>query len=164
MKLKSNESCKDVCGYEGLYAVTTLGRVWSYRKKKYMKFRIDKKEYSNVIFCKNSKRTEIRVHRLVGLAFIENLQGKPQINHKNGIKSDCRVSNLEWVTARENIQHASDMGLNKTYKLTYDDKVLICKIHRTFEISQKRIADIFGVSQPAIHYIIKTYTPIVGNT
>lgn len=160
MKLKRSERIKDVQGYEGLYAVTTLGRVWSYRKKRWIKSWVDEKGYMRVLFCVKTKITELRLHRLVGQAFIKNPQSKPQINHINGIKADCKVTNLEWVTARENLQHASDMGLNKTYKLSYHDKEIICQFRDTFELSLSELAEIFEVSPPAIHYIVKTYTPI----
>jgi len=163
MDLKRNEHSKDVKGYEGIYAVTTLGRIWSYRRDRYIKSWTDMYGYSRVTFCVKRKEDKLRLHRLVGQAFLDNPELKPQINHLNGVKSDCRLVNLQWSTARENLQHASDMGLNKTYKLSYNDKVIICKTHWGLGVSQKKLAEIFKVTPPAISYIIKVYSPIAGN-
>jgi len=163
MKLKRNERSKDVKGYEGIYAVTTLGRVWSYRRKIWLKPGIEGGGYKFVGLSVLGDVDEKKVHRLVAVAFVDNPGNKPQVNHKNGIKTDCRACNLEWVTARENLQHASDMGLNKTFKLTLADKLLICKNFLELGVKKVRLAEIFNVSPPAIGYIIKVYTPLVGH-
>jgi len=161
MKLNRNEKCKDVKGYEGLYAVTTLGRVWSYRRKRWIKPWANRGGYLVVTLSNKGSETNPTLHKVVATTFIPNPENKPQINHMNGKKGDCRVSNLEWVTARENMQHSADMGFNKCNKLSYMDKVLICQIRWTFNTSLKRLAGMFEVTPPAISYIVRTYSPSV---
>ena len=98
---------KDIKGYEGLYKVTDKGEVISVRRGKMLKPQKKRKGYLFVILCNNKHRRRFYVHRLVAEAFIENPCSKEQVNHINGVKNDNRVSNLEWVTAKENIFHAT---------------------------------------------------------
>jgi len=160
LKLKRNEKIKVVDGYEGKYAVTTNGRVWNIRKNNWLKQHKTGRGYYYVTLCKDNTSKNYKVHRLVGLAFVQNPDDKPQINHLNGKKSDNRVSNLKWSTARENMQHACDTGLNKTFKLSYNQKIAICIMKVKMKIKQKYIALQFGVSAPNISYTLKHYIPI----
>jgi len=163
MQLNKKEILKEIKGYEGIYSITSFGRVWSHRRKKWLKQNNNGHGYSIVTFSVNNDRNDRKVHRLVADAFIENPDNKPQVNHKNGIKSDNCLSNLEWVTRRENQQHACDNNLNLRFKLSYDTKILICRIYRTFNVRQNRLADHFKVAPSNISYIIKTYTPILDS-
>jgi len=67
--------------------------------------------YLNVVLMKNNKRHALKIHRIVGLAFIPVIPGKCFINHKNGNKLDNSIENLEWVNRSENVRHAISTGL-----------------------------------------------------
>lgn len=106
---------KDVVGYEGIYQVSNFGQVRSLeridlakkkRKSKYLKQCLDPHYFITPLSDKNKKRKLWKVHRLVAMAFIEKPIGKDFVNHKNGIKTDNRVDNLEWVTKGENAKHS----------------------------------------------------------
>lgn len=92
------------------YYVTDIGDIYSrnYRKSgRIKKLSLTNKEgYFTVELCKNNKRYCKKVHRLVAEAFIPNIDNKPQVNHKNGIRCDNRMKNLEWVSDSENKYHA----------------------------------------------------------
>jgi len=163
MQLQKREIIKKIKGYEGIYSITSLGRVWSHRRKIWLKQYNNGHGYLFVTFSVNKNNKDKKVHRLVADAFIENPENKPQVNHKNGDKLDNKVSNLDWVTPRENMQHATDNMLNRRFKLSYDTKILICRIYRTFNVRQNRLADHFKVAPSNISYIIKTYTPILDS-
>ena len=104
-----NENWKPVKGFEEFYEVSSLGRVRSlcflgYRRKapKILKPCKDRGGYLMVNLCKNGKLITKKVHRLVAEAFLPNPLNLPQINHRNELKDDNRLENLEWCTAKYN--------------------------------------------------------------
>lgn len=100
----------DIKGYEGLYQISNKGNIKSFISSKILS-PLFANGYLQVRLYKNSKSIRQKIHRLVAAAFIPNPANKPQVNHKNGIKTDNRVENLEWVTASENTRHAHKNGL-----------------------------------------------------
>lgn len=108
--MPSMEKFKDVKGYEGLYQVTSWGRVYSVNKQKFVNPQLTVKGYARVdLYNENGKRKHCKVHRLVAKAFIRNPYGKDQVNHKDGNKLNNSVTNLEWVTDAENKLHQKQL-------------------------------------------------------
>lgn len=146
-----DEIWKDICGFEGIYQISSNGNLRSLTrvvgrrqlKGKILKSKNDGK-YVVDILCNKGKRETVRRHRLVAQAFILNPDNKPEINHVNGIKDDNRVENLEWVTHRENTDHAWKTGLTKSPPPS----------------PEKRIEQIFGERQVAVYCSIKVASVI----
>lgn len=108
------EEWKEIKGFENLYAVSNLGRIKSlYRKRitggvlreRILHPGINRHGYCSVSLCKDGVIRQYKIHRLVAMAFIPNPQNYPIINHKNEIKTDNRVENLEWCDSSYNINY-----------------------------------------------------------
>lgn len=147
------EIFKDIPGYEQLYQISNLGRVRSlsrdlYDPKRNLYLRTLPSSiitpvldggYFRLNLYKKGKKKAFRVHRLLAMAFIPNPECKSQINHKDGNKSNNDLSNLEWVTPKENVNHAFDIGLmSSTHSLLNLDVKLNLKKKKK-KVDQKNI-------------------------
>ena len=93
---------KDVVGYEGLYAVTSCGKVWSYRNECFLKPKTRGRGYLTVNLWKDGGFKTKRIHRLVAEAYIPNPDNLPQVNHRDENKTNNCLQNLEWCDASYN--------------------------------------------------------------
>lgn len=105
------EVWKDIPGYEGLYRVSNTWKVESLNynhtgKSKILKFNKINCGYLLVQLYNLNWKKVFLVHRIVAFTFIPNPENKPEVNHKNWVKTDNRLENLEWNTYSENLKHA----------------------------------------------------------
>lgn len=125
-----NEIFLPIKGYEGIYEVSNLGNVRSLdRIIKYgnnahrpakgcnMYKRLGRNGYLSVGLWLNNKEKRFSIHRLVADTFIDNPNQLAQVNHKNGVKVDNNVCNLEWMSASDNMKHSFRELGTKSYML-----------------------------------------------
>ena len=111
---------KDIKNYEGLYAVTPEGEVYSYKSKKFLKPGVNHKGYLFVNLCKNGKVECFRVHRLIAMAYIPNPDNLPQVNHRDENKTNNCLQNLEWCDSKYNANYGTRNERHKKPILQYD--------------------------------------------
>ena len=112
---------RDIGGLEGQYAATRDGRIWSYKRERFLTPQKIKSGYLRVrIRDRNKiyKPTMPLVHRLVAATYIPNPLSKKEVHHRNATRADNRVSNLQWVSREENNQAAWDCGNKKFIRST----------------------------------------------
>jgi len=170
----------EIQGYEGLYSVTSDGRVWSHPKGTNTKngrwLSLDNSgRYPVVGLMKDGKKKRHLVHRLVAQACVLNPNNLPQVNHINGNRTDNRAENLEWVTSSENRIHAWNTGLQvatedhkaSARKAGYGRRLFsmeqaedIRAAYASGNMNQYELAAQYNTSQAVINGIVlnKTYT------
>lgn len=98
---------KDIKGYEGLYGVTSCGRVYSYRRKRFLNPQDNGNGYLKVVLYKDGKGKQHYLHRLVAEAYLDNPNDYPQINHKDENKTNNCINNLEFCTIAYNANYGT---------------------------------------------------------
>ena len=166
------EEWVDIIGFEGYYKINRLGEVLSCARvrsngngsylQKQIVMRPYGRQYLRVALNMDGKRHETSIHSLLAIHFIPNPHNKPIINHKNGIKKDNSLENIEWATYAENNQHAHDTGL----KVGHGRKGVIA-----YDLSGNEVARYVsalgaskstGISRPNITRCIRGGRPTAG--
>ena len=122
------EVWKDISGFEGLYKISSFGRIMSFKKDKngvILKNTNRKGDYFSFVLQGKGKKTKsTRIHRLVAEAFIPNPNNLPEVNHKDGNKQNNRVENLEWCSRSYNAKHSLNMHPEQLDPMIYYNKIL----------------------------------------
>lgn len=162
------ELWREIAGYEDTHEVSNLGRI----RRSMKDIRHDGthpgkilhgtfiKGYKKVILSKKGKGKQFFVHRLVAETFLDRKDKSLQVNHIDGRKENNHLANLEWVTAKENTQHAIKNGLRIPGNTVFSDKEVleIRKIYKEGNIFQKDLARLYNTTQGNITAIVRGRT------
>ena len=159
------EVWKPIKDYEGLYSVSNMGRVRSegrwimthngekeyryYKKDKILKGYVDREGYRGLLLSKDGKLHHCKVHRLVAQTFIPNPEHHNEVDHKNKLRSDNRVSNLRWVNRKENMKGVLN-NRNPAIAVVCESNG---KVYKSISVAAKDL----GISSPALARKLKFY-------
>ena len=166
------EKWVNINGFIGLYQVSNFGRVKSLAIKYTKRPQGRQKDFDRILMPMDSgkgykyvslhcdgRRKNKHIHRLVAEHFLVNTFSKDQVNHKDGNKANNHVDNLEWVTLKENMIHASENGLLKMgesshmAKIKEKDIIEIRELNKS-GVCRNSLSDTYSLSKATIHRII----------
>jgi len=154
---------KDIKGYEGLYAITEDGRVFSYKRNKFMNGSIDTSGYRQF----DLRGRAMLAHRLVALTFMPNLDCLPEINHIDGNKLNNYIHNLEWCTRKHNMSEAKRLKLfnpNKGINNHMSKKVVCIETGEVFDCAVSASKSIGAKVNNYVAVAIKRSSKAYGKT
>ena len=151
------EQWKDIQGYEGLYQISNLGSVRSIRNDIILKPHV-KNGYLAVNLVVNGKTVHKYIHRLVAEHYIDNPNNLKEVNHLDCDKWHNEDTNLEWCSRKRNLEHSYENGRKRCGEKHGGHKLSECNVVGVrhlleYGLSQRKIAEMFGVSQSTISAI-----------
>lgn len=170
------EKWKDIPNYEGFYQASTFGRIRSLDRTvmqqnshgfisshnfhgRIITPNINNHGYLYLCLCKDGKHWYAKVHRLIAMTFLPNLQNLSDVNHKDGNKTNNQVGNLEWCSHSDNQKHAIKVGLNKKPYAAGLHKKPVVQIDKN---TNKIIAEYNSIREATLHFG-KTNITNIGN-
>ena len=138
---------RDIPGYEGLYAVTSCGKVWSHRGKRFLKAQGGQGNYQMVLLQVDNKRHFDYIHRLVAKAYIPNPNNYPEVNHKDEIKDHNWYMNLEWCTRIYNLNYGTRTEKTRTPVYCVELDKRFPSINEAARELGLHAGDVWGVAQ-----------------
>lgn len=164
-ELLKREEWRPALGYEGLYQVSSIGRVkrlggtGGARLDKILARSTNNMGYFYLALCANGKQRKFLVHRLVAMAFIPNPENKAEVNHKQRPVKNCCVENLEWATPAENIRHATvvlkyKQGENNGFSVLKAHQIPAIRAACASGLTHAAVAKTYGVSPTTIRKIV----------
>jgi len=181
--LRKMEIWKNIPGYKGYYQASNFGRIRSLKRycftingtckipfKRKAGGRVLKQNpsrgYMRITLSKKGNTKGYTTHRLIAITFIKNPKNKPEINHKNGIKTDNEVGNLEWVTSSENQMHSVRVLKKQIGENHPNSKFKNCQIKEIVKLhselkNYRLVAEYFNVNRCTISRIIRGKTYLI---
>ena len=153
---------KQIKGFSA-YSITTSGKVWTNKYKKWLSPGKVNRGYLQVVLYKNNKRFQRKISRLMLETFVGPCPKNKECCHNNGVKDDNRLENLRWDTHSNNVKDAIYHGTHicirrgeesSYHKLTERDVRMVIYMWRTKLFTQQEIAETYNVSQQGISNIL----------
>ena len=102
---------KDISGYEGIYGITSCGKVWSYKYKKFLTPANNRDGYLRVKLYKDNEKKMYYIHRLVAEAYIPNPNNLSDVDHIDNDKTHNYVNNLQWLSHKDNNRKSKNIPI-----------------------------------------------------